>query len=292
MAPGYFFYHHIAKTAGTSWSSDISLCGRLRHCTTHHLVGPGSEQVMNDTIARVARVAARECNLFNREGGLATSLQLFKVHTLPVRLILLLRHPVKHVQSMYVHCQGATGWLRKQREIEGHFRAIGFAEWLRLFEGPSAGGWRRAWPYCYYNPANYQSHLLVATGGSSVNDDSAFLGGSDRLHMPVSAVRRLQHLLHSAFFVGVTEYYRLSLCLLKQLLAPSISDHHSCSAASVQDVPVTHVTYDNNASSVVMSTEVIERILALTQIDSLAYAIALERLAREAQRGNASLWRR
>ena len=133
----------------------------------------------------------------------------------------------------------------------------------------------------------------MAPAGSSSNDDSVFPGGSDRLHMPTFAVEQLQHLLRSAYFVGVTGYYRLSLCLLKKRLAPrQSSDSHDCSAWSGEDVPLTHVTYGNNASSVEVSREVTDRILALTQIDSLAYGIALGRLATEAQRGNASLWSR
>lgn len=31
LAPGVFFYHHIAKTAGTSWSVDIAKVGGLSH---------------------------------------------------------------------------------------------------------------------------------------------------------------------------------------------------------------------------------------------------------------------
>ena len=50
LAPGVFFYHHIAKTAGTSWSVDIATVGGLSHCGTAHLVGPDRNAVLACTM--------------------------------------------------------------------------------------------------------------------------------------------------------------------------------------------------------------------------------------------------
>ena len=50
LAPGVFFYHHIAKTAGTSWSVDIAKVGGLSHCGTAHLVGPDSVDRLSRSI--------------------------------------------------------------------------------------------------------------------------------------------------------------------------------------------------------------------------------------------------
>ena len=63
LAPGVFFYHHIAKTAGTSWSVDIAKVGGLSHCGTAHLVGP-------DSIDRLGR----SINFSVRNGRLGESI--------------------------------------------------------------------------------------------------------------------------------------------------------------------------------------------------------------------------
>ena len=97
LAPGVFFYHHIAKTAGTSWSVDIAKVGGLSHCGTAHLVGPDSVDRLGRSInfsVRNGRLGesissvepagrrqrrTRSCNLFNREGVLASSVQRFSL---------------------------------------------------------------------------------------------------------------------------------------------------------------------------------------------------------------------
>jgi len=149
LAPGVFFYHHIAKTSGTSLSVDIAKLGGLSHCGTAHLVGPDSVDRLSRSITSSVRdgrlgtsissavPAGRRqrdtrCNLFNREGVLASSVQRFSLNALEPKLILLLRHPVTHVRSMYSHCQAPTGVVRRRKEESGSHSSIGFAEWLSL----------------------------------------------------------------------------------------------------------------------------------------------------------------
>ena len=331
LASGLFFFEHIAKTAGTSWSQDIARTGLLKHCGTSHLVGPGSVQTLNATLATAALTTSgligsgsRACNLLNREDVLATSLRVFAwAGRLEPQIILLLRQPVTHVRSMYSHCQSPTGFLRRQREAAGTFRPIGFAAWLRLFDGSSSngsqgggsgggggdgGGWRVGWPYCYYNPANYQSHLLAAPAGADANRDDIFAGG--RLRIPAPSLTRLRDLVQrTAYFVGVTEHYAASLCLLKAKLrgfyysAPSGGggdalmtrrqrEQAACSAEALRTMSRTDYGNQAGATSALMTEEVLARIEALTQVDQLAYAFALERLFREAEQAGASLWSR
>jgi len=310
LAPGLFFYHHIAKTGGTSWSDDIVQLGGLRHCVTPHLVGSGSLHKLNVTIPRVVgwqqgrgcgRICAeRQCNLFNREDGLASSVLRFSLHNVEPKLILLLRDPVTHVRSMYSHCQAPTGYLRRMKKAEGLFRPIGFAQWLSLFErGNQSGGWSEGTKYCYYNPANYQTHLLVgpaddpaqrATGkrkrASHTNDDNFLPGG--RLHVSPPAVRALRTLLmERAFFVGLTEYYAQSLCLLGRKLGLGKLSTTGCAT----EIKVTHSDYGNKAGSTELSNEVLARVRAITQIDQYAYGLALSRLVLEAGNAETSLWR-
>jgi len=302
IAPGVFFYHHIAKTGGTSWSLDIGKLGLLKHCGTSHLVGPSSVYTLSASLAAassrrrsLAAASSRRrprCNLFNREDNLATSVKVFTLKRIEPKLIVLMRHPISHVRSLYAHCQGPTGFLRREREKKGTFRPIGFAEWLRLFDGSnkSRGGWAVGWPYCYYNPSNYQTHLLAAPAGVDPNRDGVFPGG--RLRVPAASLAQLRELLQrQAYFVAVTEHYVASLCLLRTKLSGG-TRHEACSA---QTQPVSHIDYGNQAGhTALISEEVLARIETITRIDQLAYAMALERLFTEAQQAGTSsgLWPR
>ena len=293
IAPGFFFYHHIAKTGGTSWSLDIGKLGLLKHCGISHLVGPSSVHTLNTSLlAAASNRRSPRCNLFNREDNLATSVRVFAPKGIEPKLILLLRHPISHVRSLYAHCQGPTGFLRRQKEQQGTFRPIGFAEWLRLFDGSnkSRGGWAVGWPYCYYNPSNYQTHLLAAPAGADPNRDGVFPGG--RLRVPAASLAQLRELLQrQAYFVAVTEHYAASLCLLRTKLSGS-TWHEACSA---QTQSISHIDYGNQAGhTALISEEVLARIETITRIDQLAYAMALERLYTEAQQAGASslMWRR
>ena len=130
LAPGLFFYHHIAKTAGTSWSVDIAKLGGLHHCNTSHVVGPHSLEQLADSVTSAVLARRRRlstgCNLFNREGGLASSVLRFSLHDVEPKLILLLRDPVWHVRSMYSHCQAPTAVYRQRKETVGSHRGIRF----------------------------------------------------------------------------------------------------------------------------------------------------------------------
>jgi len=296
VAPGLYFYEHLGKTGGTSWSLDIGKLDLLKHCGTSHLVGPSSVAELNATLVARTSSSYRTCNLFNRETVLATSVRIFELMGIEPRIILLLRQPVAHVRSMYIHCQGPSGFSRRRREAAGTFAPIGFADWLGLFDGRngSSGGWRAGVPYCYYNPANYQSHLLVTPAGADGNRDDVFPGG--RLRLPAAGLSQLRELLQRrAFFVGVTEHYVTSLCLLRHKLRAALGggissrDEASCSADTLN---VSHIDHGNNAGSTttLMTAEVLASIEAITQVDQLAYTFALARLDAEAERAGTSLF--
>ena len=302
LAPGLFFYHHIAKTAGTSWSVDIATLGGLSHCNTSHLVGPRSLETLADSVTSAVLAGRRQlrtgCNLFNREGGLASSVLRFSLHDVEPKLILLLRDPVTHVRSMYSHCQAPTGVVRLRKEQGGSYRGIGFAEWLSLFDGSSQNisdssnrrrGRGRS-KYCYYNPINYQTHLLVgpAYPPTGIGSGHQLNPAANRLHVSPPAVRALRTLLmERAFFVGLTEYYAQSLCLLGRKLGLGKLSTAGCAS----EIKVTHSDYGNKAGSTELSNEVLARVRAITQIDQYAYGLALSRLVLEAGNAETSLWR-
>ena len=94
-------------------------------------------------------------------------------------------------------------------------------------------------------------------------------------------------LTERAFFVGLTEYYAQSLCLLGRKLGLGKLSATGCAT----EIKVTHSDYGNKAGSTELSNEVLARVQAITKIDQHAYGLALERLVLEADRAGTSLWR-
>ena len=106
--------------------------------------------------------------------------------------------------------------------------------------------------------------------------------------MSPAAVRALRTLLtERAFFVGLTEYYAQSLCLLGRKLGLGKLSATGCAT----EIKVTHSDYGNKAGSTELSNEVLARVRAITQIDQYAYGLALSRLVLEAGYAETSLWR-
>jgi len=285
-----FFYQHIAKTGGTSWSTDLAALGLLRHCGTSHLVGSGSLDTLNRSLQE--RLASSEqdsqtrCNLFNREDSLQLSLSVFASHGVTPKLILMLRSPVMHVRSMYSHCLGPTGFLRRQKEKTGNFRPLSLVDWLRLFTNTSSAWEQGAYRYCYYNPVNFQTHLLAAPTGRT-NDDFVFPKG--RFFVPAQAVDRVHSLVHTAFFVGVTEYYAHSVCLVRWLVTGQLPASDCGETARIE---MSHNDYGNAADKTVLSGEELSLITQVSRIDELVYGFGLDRMYQDARKANFQLFRR
>jgi hypothetical protein len=89
-------------------------------------------------------------------------------------------------------------------------------------------------------------------------------------------------LMERAFFVGLTEHYAQSLCLLGRKLGIGQLSATGCAA----EIKVTHSDYGNKAGSTELSNEVLVRVRAITKIDQYAYGLALtlSRLVLEAER--------
>ena len=287
-----FFYQHIAKTGGTSWSTDLAALGPLRHCGTSHLVGPGSLDTLNRSLQE--RLASSEqdsqtrCNLFNREDSLQLSLSVFASHGVTPKLILMLRSPVTHVRSMYSHCLGPTGFWRRKKEERGDFRPLSLVDWLRLFTNTSSAFFSQgAYRYCYYNPVNFQTHLLAAPTGFDPNDDFVFPKG--RFFVPAQAVDRVHSLVHTAFFVGVTEYYAHSVCLVLWLVTGQLPASNCAETARIE---MDHNDHGNAADKTVLSGEELSLITQVSRIDELVYGFGLGRMYQDARKANFQLFRR
>ena len=286
---GLFFYQHIAKTGGTSWSDDIATTSPLRHCGNSHLVGPDSVNQLNRTLlwrlAQSVKTDSRtQCNLFNREDGLQTTLRVFASLGATPKLILMLRSPTTHVRSMYSHCQAPSGFLRRQREAAGTFHPISLGSWLRLFANTSSPWGQGGWRYCYYNPVNYQAHLLAANPGSNFNGDRPFPTG--RFHFPTHTLDRVLALVQSSYFVAITEYYAHSLCLLRWRLTGQLPAS-DCAAR----IKTSHTDYGNGAHQLVLSVEELSLIEQVSHIDTQLHGVGLDRLSHDAHKASFQLLR-
>ena len=89
-------------------------------------------------------------------------------------------------------------------------------------------------------------------------------------------------LMERAFFVGLTEHYAQSLCLLGRKLGIGQLSATGCAT----EIKVTHSDYGNKAGSTELSNEVLVRVRAITKIDQYAYGLALtlSRLVLEGRR--------
>ena len=226
------------------------------------------------------------CNLFNREdgpqeGGLQASLLVFASHSVTPKLILMLRSPVTHVRSMYSHCLHH----HHHREIGWHLLSL--VDWLRLYTN-SSNAWEDGAPhdahrYCGYNPVNYQTHLL--------SGDFRATRKSQKWHflVPASAVDRVHSLVQTAFFVGVTEYYAHSVCLVRWLVTGQLPASNCAETARIE---MDHNDHGNAADKTVLSGEELSLITQVSRIDELVYGFGLGRMYQDARKANFQLFRR
>ena len=203
----YFLFQHIPKAGGASFITDarglFQEC-KLLHCThAKRRIGIGRPNatcefsacegniyellyvlgvVWNEKIEPPSFVIARTKGI-----GVPTH-ETYSPEMLgrPMLVLTMIRQPTAHVRSMYAHCQqhGAIG------QIQHHWDPISFEDWV--------GGWvegRDMSKHCNYSPRNALVRHLVH---------------EEEADSPDRAIDQL----HRYFFVGTTERYPASLCLL------------------------------------------------------------------------------
>mmetsp|Transcript_1126 Transcript_1126/g.3243 ORF Transcript_1126/g.3243 Transcript_1126/m.3243 type:complete len:351 (+) Transcript_1126:124-1176(+) len=310
-ARGAEFYYllHIPKTAGQSLYRDLPATINCTHVlprfgyardTRRHLASRGRKhskanvRFAPDTYAgEMAGLLESEgydrdgCNLYHAEGlwDIADDLRTF--NNAPARVVTVLREPTTHVVSLYEHNRNSgfdtrrmTFTQKKQPTLE---------QWLRiaLARNTTQLGTQ-------HNPLNMQTARLSARRGTIPRTSLGLYPRKGELYRDElradleTALRRIES---DAWFVGVTEYYREGLCLLREQALGRLPPECRCDDTAAKprrrrrrlSVPLTethnrhHARYDDRP----FTGAELKLIGAATRLDRLVYGAALARFTRQ-----------
>jgi hypothetical protein len=239
------FFLHVPKTGGESFADFVMSSSAALG------LPPPCYRPLHTLLCRKTH-----CNVTSRPEG---SCMAASEATLPtvimssdVPLLTMVRKPEDHVVSMYAHCQqpGGLGYGTHQ-----HVSIQAWAELAaRTAYNKSEEARQEFFKYCMYDPRNFQVAVL---GGRSTPD-------------ALRAVR-------TAMWVGVTEYYDASLCLLGSLFQKKAA----CDCETGLRVPVPrdkHGTHTDWLKSQVNMDEVRPLIDSFTEHDKSLHSLAIEKL--------------
>jgi hypothetical protein len=180
-------------------------------------------------------------------------------------LLALVREPRAHVLSMYMHC-------KTSRDHEHAARALmpaSFEEWLQSWvrlrsEGSTSG-------FCCYNPVDSQSFRFECAAGSNS------MRRQCRPNLEVDGELALKN-MQLAGFVGLTEFYKESICLLHVQANNELPESCQCAGEGAASPPLKLHAYSHGVQphSIMNVSET-----ALQLIDSLT--IWDQRLYKEAK---------
>lgn len=222
--------------------------------------------------------------------------------------LLYLRAPRQHVLSMYLECKYASWAVANQAGAEPPFPgrepvAGGFEDWVNFFRRQTVNltlvahfnvrnqAWRWYPDWKCYNPINAASRQL--TRGCNKVPHHYYPA-----NYPPSSMARFVSVARVASFnfVGVTELYDLSWCLLCARLGKPLPE--GCFSPE-QPVTRTFVSHDDSQrrprsgdAADSMSQQLWQSVDALTEADAHVYVTAAKRLLAEAEAYQAGAQRR
>jgi len=239
------FFFHLAKTAGSSALADLP---RHLSMTTH--------------------LSSYECcwPSFSEPDALE-----------PTAVITFIREPKAHVYSQWNHCR---------KNLDNWFNPRGlpatFSQWLRYWNRVGDHPTVHEHGFHCYVPINLQARALSchAKGCPLVThalDEAVLHDTSGKLAVDEDlATRRLQH---SVRFVGLTEFYQESMCLLHAISRDSLPDYCHCEDHEAW-AKFPHANLDHGgvvSKTHVLSKEDADMIRKLTQADARLYEVAMGR---------------
>ena len=196
-----YFYEHVPKTGGVSFSSDLVGQFGLVSCFGRDV----RKAYPNVTWA----MAHGKCDYGNTEGKYGRS--LVKFPSVP-RVLVLLRDPAAHVVSQYSHCQLESDikkWHHARESFDDWVEA-----WFDAAHGPSeqarADAFDRAKKICHYQPINMQTRKLC----DAYDRDTVAGPAKHPLDVDACLARALDVVTRTAWHVGHLEAYDAGLCAL------------------------------------------------------------------------------
>merc|ERR1712150_278559 len=188
-----------------------------------------------------------------------------------VLLVTMVRSPHSHVYSQYFECR--DGVSRKKEFAEEKALREGFSAWLKLFIND-----KHAKVNCY-NPYNLQTRSFTCHG---IYDTMWHGGSTYKVQGNFSDALKY---IDEASFVGVTEYYQQSVCVLAAIITRKLPPWCDCQSPSWYEVQLHHEAHGVGGHPVVdsESREVLSMVDKLTQDDIRLYSYAMGRFMGELQ---------
>lgn len=245
------FFMHIAKTAGISVLKDL------------HLHVPNGTSIGTSECCWPAPRAARGMSV-----------------------VTFMREPLAHVYSQWNMCNHNLDNSFKPEGLPNSFEAW-LEYWARAGDGP--GGDDTGF-HCYI-PINLQARVLSCTAAADKcpittsaldrmvkTDASGELAVTERV-----ALQRVEHESGGAAFVGLTEFYHESMCLIHVRYNGSFPPYCDCEDPEAwSEFPMTYYTHGSKGTrNVTLSQHEVDLVRKLTDVDLRIYRAAYARFMAE-----------
>lgn len=195
--------------------------------------------------------------------------------TLSQRTITMLRNPRSHVLSQFLNCE-PKGKVQQHRS--NGTMPTEFSAWVDAWVKLQQDGTKHS-AFCCYNPINLQSrHFTCSRGPRTIHDY--------RYHAQVIDEETAIANMEATFFVGITEAYVESLCLLHERVRGELPRFCDCETRSdpvaLAAFPAPHHTHKlMNHSIFDYPDEVLAAVDTLTATDAKLYEAGKRRFYRE-----------
>lgn len=198
-------------------------------------------------------------------------------------VVTFVREPFSHVYSQWHHCdKNLDNWFKPEGMPSS------FAEWLEYWAraGDKPGSADIGF-HCYI-PINLQARVLSCTGTRCPYATSAFdrnVKNDTSGEFAVDAELALQRIVDAsvgATNVGLTEYYRESMCLVHVRHNGSFPPYCNCEDEKAWSAfPMTYVTHGSGHHHVTLSQHEVDLVNRLTEVDQRIYRAAHARFMAE-----------
>jgi len=198
--------------------------------------------------------------------------------------IAMVREPIAHVYSQFLECK-YDGWgktvTNKTSFPRNYSDPVGFDKWLDHFNE----SWHDKLGFfrCYI-PFNAQARAFTCTGGN--NHILRYRNMKDPLNPDISTAMNNSLEFH---FIGITEYFKASLCLLEDRLRGKLNEGclNLCNNKTIENTTTNYMVNVHEKHNVPehsvndLAPSTISKIERITRIDKILYQNLLARFLYE-----------